>query len=425
MMNRLDVIIFGASGYSGKYVVQNLVKVSTNEKCKITWGIAGRSLEKLQSVIKEMELKLGRKFDEVPMMVANTDDENSLIYMALRARLVVNCTGPYKIHGEAVVRACIQQNCHYIDICAEPQFMERMQLLYNEEAANKGVYVVPSCGVDSIPSDMGVDFVRKSFKGTLNSVEVYQEVLSDKWFGAGPCINSGTWESLVYVLADYSELRKIREKLFQIEVPPLVPKLSYRCLLPRIPLSRNHAGPYPGCEATVIRRSQRYFYETNNSRPIQIRSYVGFFSFLVYILLFFGFWIWVLMSKLRFTRNLLLKYPRFFTGGFFGTSPLEENTKMMELVATFYGQGWKGKSVDVTYQQKEDSWIVGKVRGRDGYHLTGLCAAVSALVLVGGSQKLPQKGGVYTTAPVFTDTELVEMLQRYGLEFEVCDRGDM
>jgi hypothetical protein len=152
---------------------------------------------------------------------------------------------------------------------------------------------------------------------------------------------------------------------------------------------------------------------------------VGFFSFLVYILLFFGFWIWVLMSKLRFTRNLLLKYPRFFTGGFFDTSPLEENTKMIELVATFYGRGWKGKAVDATYRQKEDSWIVGKVRGRDGYQLTGLCAAVSALVLVGGSQKLPQKGGVYTTAPVFTDTELVEMLQRNGLEFEVCDRGDM
>jgi short subunit dehydrogenase-like uncharacterized protein len=233
MMNRLDVIIFGASGYSGKYVVQNLVKVSTNENCEITWGIAGRSLEKLQSVIKEMEIKLGqyldvstgsevvlvgRKFDEVPMMVANTDDENSLIDMASRARLVVNCTGPYRVHGEAVVRACIQQNCHYTDICAEPQFMERMQLLYNEEAANKGVYVVPSCGVDSIPSDMGVDFVRKSFEGTLNSVEVYQEVVPDGGFGVGPCINSGTWESLVYVLADYSELRKIREKLFRIEV---------------------------------------------------------------------------------------------------------------------------------------------------------------------------------------------------------------
>jgi short subunit dehydrogenase-like uncharacterized protein len=95
------------------------------------------------------------------------------------------------------------------------------------------------------------------------------------------------------------------------------------------------------------------------------------------------------------------------------------------LVTTFYGRGWKGKSVGVTYRQKEDSWIVGKVRGRDGYQVTGLCAAVSALVLVGGSQKLPQKGGVYTTAPVFTDTELVEMLQRNGLEFEVCDQGEM
>jgi short subunit dehydrogenase-like uncharacterized protein len=94
-----------------------------------------------------------------------TNDEASLMKMASKARLVVNCTGPFKIHGEPVVRACIQQKCHYIDITAEPQFMERM--LYNEEASEKGVYVVPACGLDSIPADMGVDFTRRTFKGTL------------------------------------------------------------------------------------------------------------------------------------------------------------------------------------------------------------------------------------------------------------------
>jgi short subunit dehydrogenase-like uncharacterized protein len=109
--------------------------------------------------------------------------------------------------------------------------MERMQLLYNEEASQKGVYVVPACGLDSIPADMGVDFTRRTFKGTLNSVEVYQEVVSDTdGYGTGSVTNSGTWESLVYIMADYSELKKIRTKLFLKRLPDLQPKLSYRYL---------------------------------------------------------------------------------------------------------------------------------------------------------------------------------------------------
>jgi short subunit dehydrogenase-like uncharacterized protein len=167
----------------------------------------------------------------VSIIIANTNDEASLMKMASKARLVVNCTGPFKIHGEPVVRACIQQKCHYIDITAEPQFMERMQLLYNEEASQKGVYVVPACGLDSIPADMGVDFTRRTFKGTLNSVEVYQEVVSDTdGYGTGSVMNSGTWESLVYIMADYSELKKIRTKLFPKQLPDLEPKLSYSYL---------------------------------------------------------------------------------------------------------------------------------------------------------------------------------------------------
>ena len=45
------------------------------------------------------------------------------------------------------------------------QFLEGMQLNYNSQAADKGVYIIGSCGFDSIPADMGVLYTRDQFKG--------------------------------------------------------------------------------------------------------------------------------------------------------------------------------------------------------------------------------------------------------------------
>lgn len=45
------------------------------------------------------------------------------------------------------------------------QFLEGMYLKYNEKAAEKGVYVVGSCGFDSIPADMGVLYTKDKLKG--------------------------------------------------------------------------------------------------------------------------------------------------------------------------------------------------------------------------------------------------------------------
>ncbi len=45
------------------------------------------------------------------------------------------------------------------------QFLEKTQLLYNTKAKEVGVYVVESCGFDSIPSDMGVTYTRDKFAG--------------------------------------------------------------------------------------------------------------------------------------------------------------------------------------------------------------------------------------------------------------------
>ncbi len=91
--------------------------------------------------------------------------------MASRARVVLNCVGPYRFFGEQVVRACLAGGAHHVDISGEPQFLESMQLKYGEEAESKGLYIIGSCGFDSIPSDVGQ--VRIGGKETVDSTFTY------------------------------------------------------------------------------------------------------------------------------------------------------------------------------------------------------------------------------------------------------------
>lgn len=78
----------------------------------------------------------------------------------------MNAVGPYRFYGEKVVLACLNTGTHYVDISAEDQFMNLIQLKYHEAAKAKGIYLVYACGFDCIPIDLGVVFLRKNFKGT-------------------------------------------------------------------------------------------------------------------------------------------------------------------------------------------------------------------------------------------------------------------
>lgn len=101
----------------------------------------------------------------VPIFYADTSDYESIAKMTAMAKIIVNCCGPYNLHGEAIIRACLQSGTHHVDISGEPLFMEKMQLNYNKIAEEKGTYIVSACGLDSTPSDLMVQFLQKHFKG--------------------------------------------------------------------------------------------------------------------------------------------------------------------------------------------------------------------------------------------------------------------
>lgn len=91
------------------------------------------------------------------------NDSESIKSMCDKANLVINCVGPYRFHGEKVVKQCVESKTHHVDISGEPEFLEKSQLLFNDLAVQNEVFVVGSCGFDSVPCDLGIEFTKKEF----------------------------------------------------------------------------------------------------------------------------------------------------------------------------------------------------------------------------------------------------------------------
>lgn len=417
----LDVIIFGATGFTGKYTIYEGIKLLDGLK----WGVAGRSKEKLAQVLKEIGAKAGKDLSETPTVVADVKNPDSLKKMAEQCRIVVNCCGPYRFYGEPVVKACVEAGTHHVDVSGEPQYMERMQLQYNEQAQEKGVYVVSACGFDSIPADLGTVFLEKEFDGTVNSVETFLETKSNKKTG-GAVIHYGTWESAIYGLAHASELRGIRSKLFQSRLPNFQPRLKDRPLLHRAKISNNRwCLPFPGSDRSVVMRSQRYFYDNDKKRPVQMKAYVTFASLCEVFIVILVAAVFGLMSRFKLGRLLLLKYPRLFSAGCVShEGPSEETMKNTEFTIYFKGEGWNRNEEQLEpsdqYKVPPNKKLNVKVAGTNpGYGATCVALLLSATTILKQSDKMPSTGGVFPPGAAFYKTNMIEELCKNGFKFEV------
>lgn len=419
---RLDIIVFGATGFTGKYAIEEVLKLS-KEKGNLSWGISGRNQTKLQELLTHLSNKTGEDLSKIPILVADVGDEDSLKTMASRARVVVNCAGPYRFYGEPVVKACIDSGTHHVDVSGEPQFMERMQLEYHKAAEEKGVYVVSACGFDSIPADLGVVFLMNKFGGEVNSVETYLETWTKGGLKGG--IHYGTWESAVYGLAHANELRPLRQKLFPNRLPEFSPRLQRRSMVHKSEHVQGWCVPFPGSDRSVVMRSQRHFFENDKQRPIQMQAYVAFRSFLAIIAISIVGGIFLLLSKFKLGRKLLLKYPGFFTAGLVShEGPSEESMQNTHFSWTLCAEGWKEKLTEPSDQHatSPNKKMVVKVSGTNpGYGSTCTALVLSAIIILKECDKMPGSGGVYPPGAAFAKTSLIEELVKHDMKFEIIN----
>ena len=254
-MNRskeFDIIIWGASGFTGRLVVAYLFKkYGVNDNIK--WAMAGRDKKKLKQVRFEVA------DNSLPIIIAEINDEASLKEMIIRTKVICTTVGPYTIYGSKLVSLCVNHGTDYCDLSGEVQWIRKMIDQHHENAKINGVKIVHSCGFDSIPSDMGVYFTQresKAQKGQLvNKIEM-------RVAGIRGGISGGTYASLTKVM----EQAFLNKKVYKVLANPygLNPKEKFegddvRDLKSIIydEVSKNWIGPFimAGINTKVVRRS--------------------------------------------------------------------------------------------------------------------------------------------------------------------------
>lgn len=151
-----SLVVFGATSFVGKLLCRYLVDEFGFEG-RLRWAAAGRSQEKLVA----LRSSLGEGAATLPLEIADAADEAALMAMCAKTRAVVSTVGPYAFYGEPLVRVCASTGADYCDLTGEIPWIKRMIGLYEAKAQASGARIVPCCGFDSIPSDIGVHFLQQ------------------------------------------------------------------------------------------------------------------------------------------------------------------------------------------------------------------------------------------------------------------------
>lgn len=418
MANRIyDLVIFGASGFTGQFVVEEVAR-QTNDIPNFKWAVAGRKEKKLRQALEKATEVTGHDLSNVGVVVADVSDDESLNAMSQKTKLVLNCVGPYRFFGEQVVKACIENGSHHIDISGEPWYLELMENKYNEQASEQGVYVIGACGFDSIPAEFGLQFTKDKFPGILNTAESF---LTFNTGEKGGKVNYGTWHSAVYGLGFAKELIDMRKQYKKEPLPKYTPKLTKRPSYFWNEDLQRWCVPFPGADASVVRRSQGFLWRNKQIRPVQYGAYFTISStFYLLCLMVFGL-LFGFLAKYEFGRSLLLKYPGFFSMGIFSKDgPTREQVDGTSFSMSFVGEGFSSEEVEKT--GKHDKKISTKVSGPEpGYITTPIAMVQAGLTLLQEQDKMPGNGGVLSAGAAFAETSLIERLEKNGLHFSVIE----
>tara|TARA_B100001173_G_scaffold41902_1_gene32701 strand:+ start:401 stop:1582 length:1182 start_codon:yes stop_codon:yes gene_type:complete len=166
MDKEYEIIVYGATGFTGQICCKYL---RDNYK-DLVWAMAGRNKEKLDQIKSDFSL-------ECDVIVADGADLEALRSLTSQTKVVLSTAGPFARYGSLLVQACVENGTHYTDITGENHWVRGLIDKHHEEAASKGTRIIPSCGYDSIPSDIGALFTISQFNKPVSRVDVYQEAL--------------------------------------------------------------------------------------------------------------------------------------------------------------------------------------------------------------------------------------------------------
>ena len=382
-----DLVLLGATGFTGGLVAEHVARRLAGTTTR--WAVAGRSIDKLDAVRD----RLAAVGAEPAVEVVDVHDLVGLLRLAEQTRVVATTVGPYVDHGELVVQACIRSGTDYCDITGEPAFVDRIIARYDGDARQRGVRLVPCCGFDSIPHDLGARF-------TVEQLPDDTPITLRGFVRARGLPSGGTWNSAIKAMGQ-ADLRSVAGGARPAgDSDRRARSLPLR--IERVPEIGAWGVPLPTIDPAVVLRSARAlpaygpdFRYGHYAHVRQVTTVAGMVG---------GAGLLMGLARLGPTRELLLRLRSS------GDGPSAEQREAGWFQVTFLGEA-------------DGQRVTTRVRGGDpGYGDTAKMLGESALSLA-TDDDLPEVAGVLTTAQAFEGGALQRRLEQQGMTFEVLERA--
>lgn len=134
MSSKYPVVVYGASGYTGRLVCEYL------REYNIPFIAAGRSGDKIRAAMQANVAGIETARYEV-VEVAHTTAALTTLFQG--AQVVLNTVGPFAKFGHEVVQACLAAKCHYTDTTGEQDWLITLDQEYGARFAAAGLLLSP------------------------------------------------------------------------------------------------------------------------------------------------------------------------------------------------------------------------------------------------------------------------------------------
>ena len=104
-----DLLVFGATSFTGKLVVEYL----NDNYSDLKWAVAARNQEKIDAVKAELSC-------DVPAILLDSTKMEDIEKALSMTNLILTTVGPYQIYGNDILMMCAKHGVDDVDLCGEP-----------------------------------------------------------------------------------------------------------------------------------------------------------------------------------------------------------------------------------------------------------------------------------------------------------------